>query len=65
VLPYGSALLPCEREHERKLFALPGNHDWYDGLGAFDNLFCQNRDPLLERNGRRIGGWRCVQHRSY
>ena len=65
VLPYASALLPCEREHERKLFALPGNHDWYDGLGAFDNLFCQNRDPLLERNGRRIGGWRCVQHRSY
>lgn len=65
VLPYASALLPCERKDERKLFALPGNHDWYDGLGAFDSLFCQNRDPLLERNGRRIGGWRCVQHRSY
>ncbi len=66
VLPYASALLPFkDAKHERKLFALPGNHDWYDGLGAFDSLFCQNRDPLLGRNGRRIGGWRCVQHRSY
>jgi hypothetical protein len=66
VLPYAAALPPVkDNKHERKLFALPGNHDWYDGLGAFDSLFCQNRDPLLERNGRAIGGWRCVQHRSY
>jgi hypothetical protein len=68
VLPYATALPPFDekdRSKERPLFALPGNHDWYDGLGAFDNLFCQNRDSLLERNGRRIGGWRCQQHRSY
>ena len=77
VLPYAAALPPVKADEnppkgndklikgERKLFALPGNHDWYDGLGAFDSLFCQNRDPLLERNGRAIGGWRCVQHRSY
>ena len=69
VLPYAAALPPVEDEGKRKerlLFALPGNHDWYDGLGAFDNLFCQNRDHLLARgNGRGIGGWRCQQHRSY
>src|SRR5262245_3186202 len=69
VLPYATALPPFEdpeHKNERLLFALPGNHDWYDGLGAFDNLFCQNRDPLLARgNGRRVGGWRCQQHRSY
>jgi hypothetical protein len=53
-------------DDERKLFALPGNHDWYDGLAAFDSLFCQSRDHLLgSQHGSRIGGWRCVQHRSY
>ena len=69
VLPYATAFPPLDDEDKRKerlLFALPGNHDWYDGLGAFDNLFCQNRDHLLAReNGRGIGGWRCQQHRSY
>ena len=68
VLPYATAFPPLEDEEkkqERQLFALPGNHDWYDGLGAFDNLFCQNRDHLLGKNGRRVGGWRCHQHRSY
>jgi hypothetical protein len=67
VLPYATAFPPPEdKSQERMLFALPGNHDWYDGLGAFDSLFCQNRDHLLGReHGRGIGGWRCHQHRSY
>jgi hypothetical protein len=67
VLPFASAFPPLnDPKDERKLFALPGNHDWYDGLAAFDSLFCQNRDHLLgKEHGRRIGGWRCVQHRSY
>ena len=66
VLPLASAFPPFNKQRERKLFALPGNHDWYDGLAAFDSLFCQNRDHLLEKeHGRKIGGWRCVQHRSY
>lgn len=38
------------------LFAIPGNHDWYDGLGNFMKLFCQQR---------RIGIWQTVQRRSY
>ncbi len=38
------------------LLALPGNHDWYDGLTAFLRVFGQNR---------RIGGWQTVQGRSY
>ncbi len=50
---------------ERKLFAIPGNHDWYDGLAAFDSLFCAARDKLSGRNGNRIGGWQPQQHRSY
>jgi hypothetical protein len=50
---------------ERKLFAIPGNHDWYDGLAAFDSLFCAARDKLSGRNSNRIGGWQPQQHRSY
>jgi hypothetical protein len=50
---------------ERKLFAIPGNHDWYDGLAAFDSLFCSSRDKLSKGKGNVIGGWECQQHRSY
>ena len=42
---------------DRKLFALPGNHDWYDGLNAFDSLFCAARDK--NSRGNMIGGWQC------
>lgn len=49
----------------RKLFAIPGNHDWYDGLAAFDSLFCSSRDRLSGGGGTAIGGWQCQQHRSY
>ena len=38
------------------MLALPGNHDWYDGLTAFLRLFTQDR---------MIGGWRTEQKRSY
>lgn len=50
---------------ERKLFAIPGNHDWYDGLNAFSSLFTSARDRISGGIGRQIGGWRCYQHRSY
>ncbi len=51
----------------RKLFAIPGNHDWYDGLAAFDSLFCASRGDRLspDAGGTQIGGWQCQQHRSY
>ncbi len=52
-------------EAKRKLFAIPGNHDWYDGLIAFDSLFCSSRDKLSQAKGNIIGGWQCQQHRSY
>lgn len=38
------------------LFAIPGNHDWYDGLVAFQRLFCQ---------GRVVTGRKTKQSRSY
>ena len=43
-------------EGEPVMLAVPGNHDWYDGLTAFLRVFSQQR---------RIGGWRTRQGRSY
>lgn len=52
--PYRS-MLPWAPQ-PRRLFAIPGNHDWYDGLSSFLKQFCQHRW---------IGGWRTEQTRSY
>jgi hypothetical protein len=38
------------------LFAIPGSHDWYDGLINFTNIFCRRRD---------LGALRTSQTRSY
>ncbi|SDL33990.1 Calcineurin-like phosphoesterase [Glycomyces sambucus] len=38
------------------LYAIPGNHDWFDGLTAFSRQFTE---------GRTIGGYRTFQKRSY
>jgi hypothetical protein len=58
------SLADCDTtEPDRKLFVLPGNHDWYDGLSAFDQIFCQARDGVSE--GLKMGRWHCPQHRSY
>ena len=53
--PYQAAL-PCVRGEHPLLFAVPGTHDWYDGLAAFDSVFCRENW---------IGGWRTRQSRSY
>ncbi len=53
--PYRSAL-PCAGAEPPDLFAIPGSHDWYDGLINFISIFCRNRW---------IGGWRTSQSRSY
>ncbi|MGW9413291.1 hypothetical protein [Arthrobacter cupressi] len=38
------------------MLALPGNHDWYDGLTSFIRIFTRHRS---------IGAWRTIQNRSY
>ncbi|GBC78210.1 hypothetical protein HRbin08_01697 [bacterium HR08] len=58
VTPYEAAFPRSEPPHPH-LFALPGNHDWYDGLVSFTRLFCQKTPP------RWIGGWQLPQTRSY
>ncbi|MEQ1715105.1 MAG: hypothetical protein ABL907_03830, partial [Hyphomicrobium sp.] len=61
--PYSWAFTTSDPQ--RKLFAIPGNHDWYDGLGAFTALFTAARSRISDGLGRQIGGWRSMQHRSY
>ncbi|MEV6812554.1 metallophosphoesterase [Micromonospora sp. NPDC051296] len=55
--PYQAAL-PVSPPEQPTIFAVPGNHDWYDGLTAFLRLFVRTRD-------RHFGGWRTGQSRSY
>jgi hypothetical protein len=54
--------------NDRFLFALPGNHDWYDDLTAFVHLFC-NRHPQRTGSaaspGRNVCGRETRQTRSY
>jgi hypothetical protein len=50
------AARPGTAEGGPNLLAIPGNHDWYDGLTNFVREFCQ---------GGSIGGWFLVQRRSY
>lgn len=61
----GAPPWPEPRPH---LYAVPGNHDWYDGLSAFLGLFSRRRkkdDWATERPGREIGGRITQQTRSY
>ena len=57
-IPFGAASAKHhpDDQTDRKMFAIPGNHDWYDGLGNFVKLFCQKR---------KIGNWQTAQKRSY
>ncbi|SBT50990.1 metallophosphoesterase family protein [Micromonospora auratinigra] len=55
--PYQAAL-PVAPPERPTLFAVPGNHDWYDGLTAFLRLFVRSRD-------RHFAGWGTGQSRSY
>jgi hypothetical protein len=53
--PYRAALPYTEADHPH-VYAIPGNHDWYDGLTAFMRVFGQHQW---------IGGWQTQQTRSY
>lgn len=54
--PYKAALPHLPEDEVPHLFAIPGNHDWYDGLTSFTRLFTQRSW---------IGAWRTRQRRSY
>ncbi|HJU55568.1 MAG TPA: metallophosphoesterase [Pyrinomonadaceae bacterium] len=56
VKPYQHAYPHTAREEHPHVFAIPGNHDWYDSLISFSRLFCSKRW---------FSGWRSRQSRSY
>ena len=49
------------------VYAIPGNHDWYDGLSSFMGLFASRRAAVgkTKPKGRTIGGRATRQTRSY
>lgn len=55
VEPFEAALGRTDPPHPR-VFAVPGNHDWYDSLVSFTRLFCLRRW---------FAGWKTRQRRSY
>jgi hypothetical protein len=69
--PGGEPLWSDRDEAPPHLYAIPGNHDWYDGLSAFFGLFCRRRvarpalDLGVSRPGKTIGGRQTQQTRSY
>ena len=68
--PGGTPLWEERAEGAPHLYALPGDHDWHDGLNAFFGLFCRRRTPLpgalgLARDGAVIAGRETRQTRSY
>jgi hypothetical protein len=54
---YAARATSWEKSNRIPVYALPGNHDWYDGLTSFIRLFCQK--------DRWVGQWRATQTRSY
>jgi hypothetical protein len=58
--PYGWAFQDPDPTSPQgpSLYAIPGNHDWYDGLMAFLAIFTRD-------GGVHVGGWRTRQRRSY
>jgi hypothetical protein len=55
--PFAAALPKSDAPDKPELYALPGNHDWYDGLVSFLRVFCTPEG--------RIGDWVTRQRRSY
>lgn len=58
VAPYEAAFGDDKPQTRPHVFAIPGNHDWYDGLAAFSRLFTSDID-------RTFAGWHTRQRRSY
>jgi hypothetical protein len=67
--PYDAAARAADWKEgeEADVFAVPGNHDWYDGLSAFTGIFSTRRPHALgqDNKGRRFGRRFAPQTRSY
>jgi Calcineurin-like phosphoesterase len=54
--PYSLAWPNTFQKPHPPVFAIPGNHDWYDGLAVFLAIFCKTNH---------LGNWESRQRRSY
>ncbi|MEV4393984.1 metallophosphoesterase [Nonomuraea sp. NPDC049607] len=56
---YGNKFFRPYQDYEAPIYAIPGNHDWYDGLGGFMRVFC-DAPPLKPKPDRGLRGllWR-------
>lgn len=43
---YGGKFFRPYQEYQAPIYAIPGNHDWYEDLGAFMRVFCDDTPPL-------------------
>lgn len=59
--PFHHAATRPDALKHRDVFAIPGNHDWYDGLRIFRRLFCEGEELV----GPPALSWRTYQRRSY
>lgn len=62
VYPTGSGNEYCDKffrpyqDYRAPIYAIPGNHDWYDGLGGFMRVFC-DAPPLKPAPDPGPRGW--------
>jgi hypothetical protein len=68
--PEGAAQGAWPESDPPDVYAVPGNHDWYDGLRTFFHLFCRRTvkadgEAEVGRKGRMVGGRQTHQTRSY
>jgi len=59
IAPFEAAIGDDKPKESPHVFAIPGNHDWYDGLEAFTRLFCS------DLGSRWFAGRLTRQKRSY
>ncbi|MEU1853850.1 metallophosphoesterase [Streptomyces sp. NPDC019990] len=43
---YGTKFFRPYRDYRAPIYAIPGNHDWYEDLGGFMRVFCGDAPPL-------------------
>ncbi|MFI6496414.1 metallophosphoesterase family protein [Nonomuraea typhae] len=53
---YGHKFFRPYQRYQAPIYAIPGNHDWYDGLGGFMRVFCDS-PPLRPAPDRGLRGW--------
>ncbi|GAA1309162.1 metallophosphoesterase [Planotetraspora silvatica] len=51
---YGDKFFRPYQDYPAPIYAVPGNHDWYDGIGGFMRVFCEAKPLEVQRQGFRL-----------